>query len=58
MFDIYFGESNPPQLVAENLEVSMLDVQIEAGKTYHWRVIAKDNQQGVAIGRVWNFRAE
>ncbi len=58
VFDVYFGESNPPQLVAENLEVSMLDVQIEAGKTYHWRVIAKDNQQGVAIGRVWNFRAE
>ncbi len=58
LFDIYFGESNPPQLLAENLNVMTLDVQIEANKTYYWRVVAKDNNQGVAIGRVWNFRTE
>ncbi|GAA4279139.1 hypothetical protein [Aquimarina mytili] len=58
LFDVYFGESNPPQLFAENLNAMTLDVQIEANKTYYWRVVAKDDKQGVAIGRVWNFRTE
>ncbi|WP_298543341.1 fibronectin type III domain-containing protein [uncultured Aquimarina sp.] len=56
LFDVYFGESNPPQLVAENIDASTFDVAILANKTYYWRVVAKDNNQGVAIGRVWNFK--
>ena len=55
VYDVYFGESNPPQLFAENLSASSLEVTIEASKTYYWRVIAKDSHQGVAISRVWNF---
>ncbi len=58
LFDVYFGESNPPQLLAENLDVTTLNVQISANKTYFWRVVAKDDKQGVAIGRVWNFRTQ
>ncbi len=58
VFDVYFGESNPPQLVAENIDVSTFDVTTSANTTYYWRVVAKDNNQGVAIGRVWNFRTQ
>ncbi len=58
LFDLYFGESNPPQLVAENIEVSTFDVTTEANTRYYWRVVAKDNNQGVAISRVWNFRTQ
>ncbi|WP_109433998.1 hypothetical protein [Aquimarina sp. AU119] len=58
VYDVYFGESNPPQLVAENIDVTTLDVQIEANKTYYWRIVAKDDKQGVAIGRVWNFSTQ
>lgn len=56
LFDVYFGETNPPSLVAENIEVSTFDVAVSANKTYYWRVVVKDDQQGVAIGRVWDFR--
>ncbi|GAA4274340.1 hypothetical protein GCM10022258_36360 [Aquimarina gracilis] len=58
LFDIYFGESNPPQLFAENQNAMTLSVQTEANKTYYWRVVAKDDKQGIAMGRVWNFRTE
>lgn len=56
LFDVYFGETNPPARVAENIEASTFDVNIAANKTYYWRIVVKDDQQGVAIGRVWEFK--
>ncbi|MDY8134885.1 hypothetical protein [Aquimarina sp. 2201CG5-10] len=55
LFDVYFGDVNPPPLVSENLQGSTFDVNISSDTTYYWRVVVKDDKQGVAIGRVWNF---
>ncbi len=58
LYDLYFGNTNPPTLLAENLVASTFDVAISANTEYFWRVVVKDNQQGVTIGRVWNFRTQ
>lgn len=55
VFDVYFGDVNPPPLFAQNRSTSALNVSIFANKIYYWRVVAKDDKQGVAIGQVWNF---
>ncbi len=54
-YDVYFGESNPPLLFAENIDTMTMDVQVESNKTYYWRVVAKDSNQAAAISRVWSF---
>ncbi|MEW7291136.1 hypothetical protein [Aquimarina sp. 2304DJ70-9] len=57
-YDVYFGESNPPQLLAENLDTTTFDVAVSSGTTYYWRVVAKDPKHGVAISQVWDFRTQ
>ncbi len=54
-YDVYFGETNPPALVADNTVASSYDVTIAANKTYYWRVVAKDTNQGVTISQIWSF---
>ncbi|WP_282080509.1 hypothetical protein [Aquimarina algiphila] len=56
LFDVYFGTTNPPVLLAQDISVSALDVNGSPNTTYYWRVVVKDDKQGVAIGRVWSFR--
>ncbi len=58
LFDLYFGETNPPQLLTENLNNPTFDVQLNANTTYYWRVVVKDNDQATIIGQVWNFRTQ
>ncbi|MBW1296385.1 fibronectin type III domain-containing protein [Aquimarina litoralis] len=55
VYDVYFGETNPPALLAEDIDQNAFGVDVLPNKRYYWRVVAKDNQQGVAIGRVWYF---
>ncbi|WP_106790865.1 hypothetical protein [Aquimarina sp. Aq78] len=55
LYDLYFGTTNPPILLAQDFSVSNFDVSVSPNTTYYWRVVAKDDKQGVAIGRVWNF---
>ncbi|WP_282079604.1 hypothetical protein [Aquimarina algiphila] len=57
-FDLYFGDTNPPVLVSENINVSTFDVIVSANTTYYWRVVVKDDKQGATIGQIWNFRTE
>ncbi len=57
-YDVYFGETNPPALFAENVSSSTIDVTASADKVYYWRVVVKDSHQNAVIGQVWNFRTE
>lgn len=57
-FDLYFGDTNPPVLVSEDMNVSTFDVTISTNTTYYWRVVVKDDKQGATIGQIWNFRTE
>ena len=54
-YDVYFGETNPPALLVENIDQTIFGASILPNKKYYWRIVAKDNKQGVAIGRVWQF---
>lgn len=57
-YDVYFGDSNPPVLFAENIDITMLDATVSSGTTYYWRVVVKDSHQSAIIGQIWNFRTE
>lgn len=57
-YDIYFGTENPPQTLSENIASTSIDVSISPNLHYYWRVVVKDNKQGVAKGQVWNFKTE
>ncbi|CAM1369586.1 conserved exported hypothetical protein [Tenacibaculum sediminilitoris] len=55
-YDVYFGEdANPTTLKEENLSTSKLEVSIESGKTYYWKVNTKDNSGAKSIGQIWSF---
>ncbi len=58
LYDLYFGDTNPPVLISENITVSTFDVSVSANTTYYWRVVVKDSHQSATIGQVWNFRTE
>ncbi|WP_109301664.1 hypothetical protein [Aquimarina sp. AU474] len=57
-YDLYLGDTNPPVLFSDNINVSTLDVTVSPGTVYYWRVVVKDTQQSAAIGQVWNFKTE
>ena len=58
-YDIYFGESNPPPLVAEGLaESSYTALGLKPETTYYWKVVAKDKYGIKAEGPVWSFKVE
>ncbi|GAA4273685.1 fibronectin type III domain-containing protein [Aquimarina gracilis] len=58
VYDVYFGDTDSPALVAEAIDVSTLDVSVSSGTTYYWRVVAKDPNQSATMGQLWNFRTE
>jgi len=58
-FDVYFGTVNPPSnKIGDNQTVKTLDVNLEASKSYYWKVVVKDNNGGEAIGQIWNFKTD
>ena len=58
-FDVFFGTINPPTTkVGNNQTAKTLDVNLEASKSYYWKVVVKDNSGGEAIGQNWNFKTD
>jgi hypothetical protein len=58
-FDVYFGTANPPTTkMGDNQTAKTLDVNLEASKSYYWKVVVKDNNGGEAIGQIWNFKTD
>ena len=56
-FDLYFGTAEIPELLEENLnDSSYLIENLSSGKTYYWKVVAKDTNGGKTIGQVWSFK--
>ncbi|GAA4940137.1 hypothetical protein GCM10023314_11170 [Algibacter agarivorans] len=55
-YDVYFDTANPPTTkVGDNQSTKSLTVNINAATTYYWKVVAKDDKGGQALGQVWNF---
>lgn len=54
-FDVYFGTTNPPPLVQEDLDETSFEVDLSEATTYYWQIIAKDTRGAKAIGPIWKF---
>lgn len=55
-FDLYFGTTDQPELLAENLETpSYANVSVSSGNTYYWKVITKDANGNVANSVLFQF---
>ena len=55
-YDLYFGTSPNPPLVSENQTTTTYDPgTLSYSNTYHWKVVAKDNNGAFTSGPVWIF---
>ncbi|NAY93497.1 hypothetical protein GTQ34_16440 [Muricauda sp. JGD-17] len=57
VYDLYFGNSNPPSLFQENISDNTYSIGIIENQIYYWKIIVKDGNGGEAIGNVWNFKS-
>ena len=54
-YDLYLSKEDPPQLLKADLQENSLEVKVEAGSTYYWKIVAKDPLGAKAVGEVWKF---
>lgn len=55
-YSVYFGESDPPPLVSEDLTTTFyLPSVLDPGKQYYWRISAGDGRS-TTMGPIWRFR--
>lgn len=58
-YDVYFGITNPPQLVSANQAGMTYSPGIlENQKLYFWQIIAKDDKGNFTAGPIWSFITE
>ncbi len=55
-YDVYFGDSSPPPLVASDQGGAPYDPgPLAGGTTYYWKIVARDNHGATAEGPEWDF---
>ena len=58
-FDIYLDSVNPPSSkVSENQTETIFNVDLTGSQSYYWKVVVKDDKEGITIGQVWNFQTD
>lgn len=58
-YDVYFGTTTNPPLVASDLPVASYNPgTLEYGTTYYWKVVAKDAYGGIAVSSLWHFTTQ
>jgi len=58
-YDVYFGTSNPPPLVEEDLTQAAYDPgTMDLNTTYYWQIVAWDSQDSSTTGPIWHFTTE
>src|SRR5208283_4641628 len=55
-YGVHFGTSSPPALVTNTTATSYSPGSLAVGKTYYWRIVAK-NSAGSAASAIWSFTA-
>jgi Domain of unknown function (DUF4091) len=53
-YDVYFGSSASPSLVASVSGTSYKPASLNAGSTYYWKIVAK-NASGSTSSSIWSF---
>jgi hypothetical protein len=57
--DVYFGITNPPPLVANNVSNYTYNPGIlNPLTTYYWRIVARDNHGESTAGPIWEFSTD
>lgn len=54
-YDLYFGKTDPPGIFQEGLEENSLEVNLEKGTIYYWKVNTRDGKGAKSIGTTWRF---
>jgi len=55
-YDLYFGTSSPPPLMASSLTMESYEVtDLDPGTMYYWQIIARDNWDATTEGQIWQF---
>jgi len=58
-FDVYFGTTNPPDLVAEDINQDAYDPgTMDLSTIYYWQIITTDSQGLSKTGEIWSFTTE
>jgi uncharacterized repeat protein (TIGR01451 family) len=56
LYDVYFGPSGSPQLAQRDSTFNVYDPGVlDYGKSYEWKVVAKDPDGAITGGDVWHF---
>ena len=56
-YDIYFGLDSDPPLIMSGYTGNRYEVvNLETGKTYYWKIVAKDDKGGISESSIWNFK--
>ncbi|MFH1621822.1 MAG: polymorphic toxin-type HINT domain-containing protein [Candidatus Omnitrophota bacterium] len=56
LYDLYFGNSTSPAVLAENLTGTSYELgTLNYNSTYYWKVKSTDNHGGYTQGPEWNF---
>ena len=55
-YDLYFGNTNQPALIKENISESQAEVSLPANGTWYWKVIVRDPQGATSMGQLWSFK--
>jgi len=59
LYDVYFGEDNPPALVSQTQpQNTYCPATMIQERNYYWKIIAYDNAGNITEGPVWSFRTE
>ncbi len=55
-YDLYFGASNPPEILSSELETSSLsNVQVMSGTRYYWQVVTRDDLGNESNSEIFSF---
>ncbi|WP_406684089.1 hypothetical protein N1F78_15570 [Seonamhaeicola sp. MEBiC1930] len=57
-YDVYLGMSNEPAIHTPNVSVSELNVTLNAGSIYYWKVITKDSEGNTSESGIYQFKIE
>jgi len=58
-YDVYFGTSNPPPKVYDNLSGTIYNPgEMEIETTYYWKIVSWDSQGLSNPGNIWQFTTE
>jgi hypothetical protein len=55
-YDVYFGASNPPPKVINNLSTTVYYTEkLDNNTNYYWKIISYDNHGAMTSGPLWSF---